>query len=299
MNSELAEKEKQAIAWLRSFEPDGEPYHLCYSGGKDSDAIRILADLAGARHELHHNLTSVDAPETVRYVRSIPGMHIDIPHDRNGNRVSMWSLIVKKGWPPTRLMRYCCSELKEKGGEGHMKITGVRSAESVSRAKNGGRIKIIGKPVTVQKKAEELQADIEVTPQKGIIMNMDNDESRRLVEHCYRTTNTMINPIIDWSDADVWEFLRHYGCESNPLYHQHCKRIGCIGCPMGGSKSQLKEFELYPKYKEMYINAFGRMLEAHKDTKNYQFNWQSGQDVYDWWTGSDSKQTTFFDGEEV
>ena len=68
---------------------------------------------------------------------------------------------------------------------------------------------------------------------------------------------------------------------------------------MGGSKSQLKEFELYPKYKEMYIRAFGRMLEAHKGTKNYQFNWQSGQDVYDWWTGSDSKQITFFDGEEV
>ena len=134
MNSELKEKERIAIERLKAFEPD-EPYYLCYSGGKDSDVIRILAQLAGVKHELHHNLTSVDAPETVRYVKSIPDMHIDIPHDKDGNRVSMWSLIVKKGIPPTRLMRYCCSELKEKGGEGKLKITGVRAAESANRKK--------------------------------------------------------------------------------------------------------------------------------------------------------------------
>ena len=147
MNSELAEKERIAIERLKAFEPD-EPYYLCYSGGKDSDVIRILAQLAGVKHELHHNLTSVDAPETVRYVKSIPDMHIDIPHDKDGNRVSMWSLIVKAGIPPTRFMRYCCSELKEKGGEGRLKITGVRATESVNRKKNAGLVKIIGKPKT-------------------------------------------------------------------------------------------------------------------------------------------------------
>lgn len=266
MNKELIEKEKLAIAWLKSFEPAEEPYYLCYSGGKDSDVIRILADLAGVKHELHHNLTSVDAPETIKYIKSIPGVHIDIPHDRNGNRVSMWTLIVKKGFPPTRIMRYCCSELKEKGGDGRMKITGVRAAESVNRTKNGGYIKIIGKPITVQRKAEQLQADIEVTPKKGIVMNMDNDESRRLVEYCYRTTKTMLNPIINWTNADVWEFLKYYGCDGNPLYHQHCKRIGCIGCPMGGSKKQREDFELYPKYKALYIyerlNACSKLMNT-------------------------------------
>lgn len=290
MDKELIEKEKLAIAWLKSFEPADEPYYLCYSGGKDSDVIRILADLAGVKHELHHNLTSVDAPKTIKYIKSIPGVHIDIPHDRNGNRVSMWTLIVKKGLPPTRIMRYCCSELKEKGGDGRMKITGVRAAESVNRAKNAGYIKIIGKPVTVQRKAEQLQADIEVTPKKGIVMNMDNDESRRLVEYCYRTTKTMLNPIINWTDADVWGFLKYYGCDGNPLYRQHCKRIGCIGCPMGGNKKQQEEFELYPKYKALYIRTFERMLKVHEYTTDYKFDWRTGQDVYDWWTGSNDKE---------
>ena len=39
------EKEKRAIEYLKAFEPESEPYYLCYSGGKDSDVIRILAHL--------------------------------------------------------------------------------------------------------------------------------------------------------------------------------------------------------------------------------------------------------------
>lgn len=76
----------------------------------------------------------------------------------------------------------------------------------------------MGKPKTTQKYAEEVGADYEISKQGGLIMNCDNDESRRVVEHCYRTTSTMINPIIDWTDTDVWEFLHHYGCHGNPLY---------------------------------------------------------------------------------
>lgn len=95
-------KEQRAIEYLKMFEPEEYPYHLCYSGGKDSDCIRILAQLAGVRHEIHHNLTTVDAPETVQYIKSIPNVMIDYP------KISMWMLIVKKMMPPTRVVRYCC-----------------------------------------------------------------------------------------------------------------------------------------------------------------------------------------------
>ena len=288
------EKEKTAIQRLKTFEPETEPYYLCYSGGKDSDVIRILAHLAGVRHEIHHNLTSVDAPETIRYVKSIPDVIIDIPHDRNGERVSMWSLIVKNGLPPTCLMRYCCAELKEKGGKGRMKITGVRYAESSKRAKNSGLIKIIGKPKTVQKTAEIFGAEYKVNKSGGIVMNMDNDESRRVVEHCYRTVTSIINPVIDWSDRDVWEFLKYYGCEANPIYQCGKKRVGCIGCPLQGQKRQIEEFDRYPKYKNLYIRVFDRMLKAHSD-KKYRLGWKNGVEVFDWWTGFDSNQLSFFD----
>lgn len=156
------EKEKRAIQYLRSFEPEEEPYYLCYSGGKDSDAIRILAQLAGVKHECKHNLTTVDAPETVRYVRETIGKeNIDYPKE------SMWQLIVKKGMPPTRIARYCCEVLKEHGGEGHLKITGVRWDESRKRKENAGIVRIIGKEKTMKRKAIEDDVNFLQTPIRG------------------------------------------------------------------------------------------------------------------------------------
>lgn len=268
----LAELEKIAIERLKAFEPQ-DGYYLAYSGGKDSDCIKILAQLAGVNFEAVHNLTTVDAPETVNYIKGQSDVRIDYPH------TSMWELIVKKKFPPTRLVRYCCQELKEKGGQGKVTITGVRWAESSQRKNNAGLIRIIGKPKGTQKIAEELEAEYSITPKGGLILNDDNDKSRRMVEQCYRTRKTIVNPIIDWSDEDVWEFLNYYGCKSNPLYCEGKKRIGCIGCPMQSIKLREGEFERYPIYKINYIKAFERMLKTYDKTTN----WQSGQDVFDWW----------------
>lgn len=136
--SELQTKINTAKERLKAFEPADEPYYLCYSGGKDSDCIRILADLAGVKHDIVHNLTTVDAPETVRYIKSIPNVQVVTP------QYSMWQLIEKKKIPPTRLIRYCCDELKEKGGKGRIKVTGVRWAESNNRNNNQSLVTIVG-----------------------------------------------------------------------------------------------------------------------------------------------------------
>lgn len=121
------EKEKAAIKYLRTFEPQSEPYYLCYSGGKDSDCIRILASLAGVKHDIVNNHTTVDAPETVRYIRSIPGVCIEYPEK------SMWKLIEEYKLPPTRLMRYCCAELKERGGRGRIQVYAGKRARTETK----------------------------------------------------------------------------------------------------------------------------------------------------------------------
>lgn len=90
-------KEQKAIERLKAFEP-ADGYYLAYSGGKDSDCIKILAQLAGVKYDAVHNLTTVDAPETVRYVQSQPDVKIDKAYDKNGNHVTMWNLIVKKAY---------------------------------------------------------------------------------------------------------------------------------------------------------------------------------------------------------
>ena len=277
------EKETRAIQYLRSFEPEDEPYYLCYSGGKDSDVIRILASLAGVKHEIHHNLTTVDAPETVRYIKSIPDIIIDRPP------LTMWQLIVKKLMPPTRIVRYCCEHLKERGGQGRLKITGVRWAESHNRKENSDVVKVIGKPKTMAKLADEIGADAVVNSKGGLMLNTDNSENRRFVEHCYRTTSTMVNPIVDWEDAEVWEFLHYYGCRSNPQYECGYKRIGCIGCPMAGPTGMKREFASYPKYRQMYVHAFDRMLKAREE-RGLPTVWNSGEEVMTWWLGDDPNQ---------
>jgi phosphoadenosine phosphosulfate reductase len=282
------EKEKRAIEYLKSFEPETEPYYLCYSGGKDSDCIRILASLAGVKHDIVNNHTTVDAPETVRYIRSIPNIQIEYP------KKTMWQLIEEKGMPPTRLVRYCCSELKEHGGKGRVKVTGVRWAESAKRAESSGLVKVIGKPKTVERIADEMGLDGRKSLQGGYVLNDDNDASRRFVEMCYRTTSTMVNPIVDWSDEDVWEFLKHYGCKSNPLYECGYKRIGCIGCMNASCANRKRAFAMYPKYKENYIRAFDRMLKRRVE-KGLPIPdmWQDGQQVFKWWIGDDPMQLEF------
>ncbi len=284
--SNLIQLEKKAIQRLQSFEPD-DGYYLCYSGGKDSDVIKILAHLAGVKFEAVNNHTTVDAPETVYYIRSQPDVRVDYPEK------TMWQLIEQKLMPPTRLVRYCCSELKERGGKGKVKITGVRWAESNKRKENGGLVKIIGKPKTMQRYAEENDVDYAVTRQNGLILNYDDDKSRRMVEHCYRTTSTMVNPIIEWEDNNVWQFLSHYGCKSNPLYECGFKRIGCIGCPIAGTTRKV-EFARYPKYKENYIRAFDRMLLA-REKAGKPTQWKSGEEVFYWWIQEDPNQIMFTD----
>lgn len=281
------EKVKTAIERLKAFEPTDEPYYLCYSGGKDSDCIRILADLAGVRHDIVHNLTTVDAPETVRYIKAIPNVQIEMP------KYSMWQLIEKKKFPPTRLIRYCCDELKEKGGKGRIKVTGVRWAESNNRKRNQSLVTIVGKPKTTIALAEELQAEYEQSSKGGIILNTDNDESRRMVEQCYRTTSTLVNPIIDWTDEDVWDFLNYYGCKSNPLYQCGMKRIGCIGCPMQSGEKMKLDFVRYPKYRDNYLRAFGRMLKARETAGLDNNSWESPEAVMMWWVGDNPLQMSF------
>ncbi len=255
------DKVKIAINRIKNFAPIENgymdtPYYVAYSGGKDSDVIRILCDLAGVKHELYHNLTTADAPETVHYVKSIEKINISYPD------ISMWKLIEKKGIPPSRMFRYCCSELKERGGKDRFVMTGVRWDESTKR-RNRNSLEVLRS-----------------SRKNNIILNADNDENRKLFENCQLKGKKIINPIIDWSDSDVWEFLSFNGCNSNPLYQCGFNRVGCIGCPMVNRAKRIFELEYFPKYKQLFVHAFDRMLKQHEYPTA---EWKSGMDVYRWW----------------
>ena len=171
----IENKVQIAIERLRYHEPD-DGYYLAYSGGKDSTVILELARMAGVQFDTHHNLTTVDPPEVVRFVRSQPEITIERPEH------TMWEIIIRHGIPPTRRIRYCCEELKEGGGKGRTVITGVRWAES-SRRK----------------------------------------QTRKVIEGCNRYDRMVVNPIVDWTDADVWQFIREQNLPYCSLYDEGFK----------------------------------------------------------------------------
>lgn len=254
------DKVQRAIDRLRAFEPP-EGYYVAFSGGKDSQCIYHLCKQAGVKFDAHYSVTSVDPPELVRFVRErYPDVSRDIPHDKDGKPMTMWSLIVQKGIPPMRHARYCCKELKESGGKGRLTVTGVRWAESINRAKKQGVVNTFSGPT----------------------LNDDNTETRRYVEQCYRTRKTLINPIVDWSTEDVWEYLDDVAQVPHcSLYDEGFDRLGCIGCPLAGPRQQRTQFDRWPTYRDNYMRAFARMIERKPIDKVRKYT--DAQAVMDCW----------------
>ena len=231
--------------------------YVCFSGGKDSVALYGVCKLAFGDSlldccEFHYNVTGIDHPELVYFIRE----HFSFVQ-RDMYSKSMWQLILEKKMPPTRLARYCCAELKEHGGEGRFCLTGVRWAESLRRANNRG----------------EFESD-------GKILNADNSDDRRLLEHCIPKRKHICNPIVDWTDEMVWRFIIEQELPYCDLYDKGYKRLGCIGCPMDTHREKI--LEDYPKFKEQYLRTFKKMLNIRYE-KDLDTSWSNEQEVYEWW----------------
>ena len=166
----------------------------------------------------------------------------------NKPKTTMFRLIANHRMPPTRMVRYCCEYFKETGGDGRTVITGVRKDESAKRSK------------------------------------------RQAVE-CFsknKTTKQVVNPIIDWSTNDVWEFIREEGLPYCELYDEGFKRLGCVGCPMAGRDRMIEQFKRWPHFKALYIKAFDKMLE-NRLRDGLLTKWTSAEAVFEWWITKPAK----------
>lgn len=114
------------------------------------------------------------------------------------------------------------------------------------------------------------------------MLNYDNSENHRMTEYCIRTGKALLNPIIDWEEEDVWEFLNSNGIEHCCLYDRGYKRIGCIGCPMNTAAAA--DLARYPKYRRNYLHAFDRMIkERIKNGLGVEGRWSTPEKVMRWW----------------
>jgi phosphoadenosine phosphosulfate reductase len=99
---------------------------------------------------------------------------------------------------------------------------------------------------------------------------------------------TYVHPILDWTDDEVWEYLRGNGLPYNPLYDDGWKRIGCVLCPKGREVDRFRE--KMPKMYEAWRRAVMRTWERRKKRgmKLYQ---DSGEAMWEWWIDRDASPT--------
>ena len=234
----------------------GKPLWLAFSGGKDSQALYHVAQMAGVQFEAHMNFTSVDPPEVIRFVRrNYPAVITHPP------RISIYDMAIKKKLLPTRRFRWCCVEYKETAGAARVTLVGVRKAESAKRSKR----------TTFEK--------IHKNPNKRKQWNFDQfEDHQETMAQCMGggKEKIVVSPILEWTDDDVWEFLNNIAkvphCE---LYDKGHKRIGCIICPMSSHKQKQRDDLQSLHVKRKWIETMAKMPfdRAYELTPEERFEW--------------------------
>lgn len=109
---------------------------------------------------------------------------------------------------------------------------------------------------------------------------------RQMVELCYKdNSKRYLHPIFEWTEADVWNYIRTNNLPYCSLYDEGFKRLGCVMCPQGGPVQVKKEMERWPKIAEQYRRTIDRAYEnlIQRKGKLPDSGWQSGEDMFNWW----------------
>lgn len=257
----LKEKMLHSIQLLRKAERialsyDNENgYYLAFSGGKDSQALYHITQLAGVRFHGHMNLTSIDPPEVIRFVKkNYPEVELIKP------KKSIFQIAVEKQILPTMRVRWCCAEYKETAGAGKVTLIGIRKAESARRAKRNevetNNRKFSGTWDSWDEYRQELKAKRARRKSQKDGVNITNADQEQTLGCISGKESLLISPIIHWTEKDVWEFLNEViEVPHCSLYDEGWHRLGCIGCPMSSRKQKMIENQRYPHVKRNWIKA--------------------------------------------
>lgn len=267
INQQLQSKIDYSIQLIRKAEKTAlryrtEGFFVAFSGGKDSQVLLKLTQLAGVRYTAEHRLTTIDPPENVHFIKQYyPSVQIVRP------RLTFWALCRHYKMMPTQWTRFCCKDLKEAANAHAVTLTGVRKSESARRS---SRQEIFLQ--TRRRHPEFTQGTF--------------DQFTRYQEttvECLQGLDKLtVNPILDWSEEDVWDFIHYYDLPINPLYEKGYRRVGCICCPMSNIKSIQREVLDYPKYYAAYLRLIHRIREAKRDQPKGD-NWEDLTDEEVFW----------------
>lgn len=254
-------------------------YLLAFSGGKDSQCIYHLAKMAGVKFKAHMSLTSVDPAEVIRFVKThYPDVELIKP------KASIYTIARRKKILPTMIRRWCCAEYKENTGAGKVVITGVRREESLRRAKRNS-VEISNHKFSGNFEEFENYRDdkLSIISQK---------KGKQMQSGCISGKDTIIiNPIIDWTEKDVWYFLNNIvKVEHCELYDKGTRRIGCLFCPMKKRRIILQDVKNYPHLYKKWLDVIMDIYVKPNSKITQLFRPYVNNDeelcvaIFDWWT---------------
>lgn len=257
----MEEKIKHSIELIKKAENlalamNENGFFVGFSGGKDSQVLLQLVKMSGVKYTAHYNVTTNDPVDNVYFIKTYyPEVVFDKP-----NR-SFLQIVEKKGLP-TRMKRFCCAELKETKGVGHVVLTGVRASESRNRA-SYHEITKWGK-------------------HKDEIIKLDEMQERQF--QCVNGKDKfMIYPILHWNESDVWDFIKINNLPINPCYSSS-RRVGCVFCPFTSKRQVLQYIQTHPKLYTALLHRLQKFLNNNNSNKTNQFSYfQNAEDCFNWW----------------
>jgi phosphoadenosine phosphosulfate reductase len=239
---ELARKSKDAIAFLKQESPPVCESPYWVGFSGGKDSI-VLKDIV-ARSNVRAELHySVTTIDPPELMRYIKEYHKEVTWDRP--KKSFVVAMSERGLPMRPHGRWCCQEYKESGPASTSKCRIV---------------------VTGIRKAES-----------------SSRKNRSAKEQCYRVkSKTMIHPLLEWTDDDIWHYIKIHNLPYCSLYDEGFKRLGCIGCPFASQKNRDREFKRWPKYRELYKKSIIKLYEKNK-TKPWAKSFESGASLAEAW----------------
>ena len=238
----IQKAEKTAIRYRQ----DG--FFVAFSGGKDSQVLLKLTELAGVKFTAQYNLTTLDPPENVKFIKQYyPSVEIVRPEK------TFLQICRHHKMLPTQWTRFCCKELKESTNEHAVTLTGIRHAESARRSK---RQEVFLQ--TRRRHPEFIQGTFD----------QFSRHQETTVECLKGKDKLTVNPMLDWTEQDVWNFIHEYHLPINPLYARGYTRVGCLFCPMANIKNIRREAHDYPLYYQAMLRLIHRIRAEKFNAEN-------------------------------